>query len=271
MALDEYLSANQAHWDELVPIHERSAFYDQASFLAGRCTLDPLDLEEMGDVRGLSLLHLQSHFGQDTLSWARRGARAVGADFSQPAVDLGNRLAKELDLDARFVQGNLYDLPEVLEERFDRVYTGGGALCWLPDLDGWARVVSHFLKPGGVFYMREIHPVSLLFDEKQKDALGVGYRYFPGPEPDRWDEGGSYADGEARTQNTVTYEWAYPLGTVVTALIRAGLRLESLREFTWTCFRQHPMMEQGPDGRWRLPERYSVPLTFSVRAVKEGE
>lgn len=267
--MNSYLRANQAHWDEVVPIHAASGFYDLETFRAGRCSLDPVEVEEMGDVAGLSLLHLQCHFGQDTLSWARRGARVTGADFSQPAVNLARGLADELGLDARFVCANLYDLPGVLEGAFDRIYTGGGALCWLPDLGGWGRVVAHFLKPGGVFYIREIHPTSSLFDDACPNDLRVRYRYFPGPEPDRWDEGGTYADPGAQIRNTEVFEWPYTLGRVIDALLGAGLRLEFLHEFPWTCFQQHPLMQRAADGRWRLPASYSVPLTFSIRARKD--
>lgn len=269
LPMNRYLQANQAHWDELVPIHERSGFYDLESFRAGRCSLDPLEVEEVGSVEGKALLHLQCHFGQDTLSWARRGARVVGADFSQPAVDLANSLAEELKLDARFVHSNLYDLPEALEGRFEVVYTGGGALCWLPDLDGWARVVAHFLKPGGVFYLREIHPFSYVFDDERTDEqLVYRYPYFPGAEPLRWEEDGTYADTTAKIRNRVTYEWPYTLGGVVTALVGAGLQIQFLHEFPVQMYHQFPCMKRGEDGYWRLPEGISLPLTFSVRAVK---
>lgn len=269
--MDPRLQANQAHWDEVVPIHERSRFYDLESFRAGRCSLDPIEVREVGDVGGKSLLHLQCHFGQDTLSWARRGARVVGADFSQPAVDLATRLAAELDLDARFVQANVYDLPERLEGQFDIVYTGGGALCWLPDIEGWARVVSHFLRPGGFFYLREIHPFSYVFDdERDDDELVARYPYFPGAEPLRFEQDGTYADRSAHIRNQVSYEWPFTLGGVVTALIQAGLRLEFLHEHAVQCYHQFPCMQQGEDGYWRLPERHSIPLAFSIRASKPG-
>ena len=264
-----HLQANQAHWDELVPLHAASDFYDLDAFRAGKCTLDPLEVEEIGDVRGRSLLHLQCHFGQDTLSWARRGARVTGADFSQPAVDLAGSLAGELGLDARFIQANLYDLPTALEGEFDFVYTGGGALCWLPDLDGWARVAALFVRPGGVFYLREFHPFSYVFDdERSDDELRVRYPYFPGREPLRFEAEGSYADRAAPLRHRVTYEWPYTLGGVVTSLIRAGLQIDFLHEHAATGYRQLPGMVRGEDGYWRLPDPYSLPLMFSLRARK---
>jgi SAM-dependent methyltransferase len=267
--MDPYLRANRAHWDELVPHHERSRFYDLDAFRAGRCTLDGIDVREIGEVRGRSLLHLQCHFGLDTLSWARRGARVTGADFAPAAVELATRLAAELQLDARFICANLYDLPECLEGEFDVVYTGGGALCWLPDLEGWARVAAHFVRPGGFLYLREIHPLSLVFDDGREDGEMVArYPYFPGPKPLRFEGDGSYA-AEAKLRNRVTYEWPYPLGTVVTSLIRAGLRIQFLHEHQVQCYRQFPWMTQGEDGCWRLPGGPSLPLSFSLKASKE--
>jgi len=269
--MDAYLKANQDHWNELVSIHAASRFYDLESFRAGRCSLDPIDVAEVGEVRGLSLLHLQCHFGQDTLSWARRGARVTGADFSERAVELARRLAEELGLEARFVCSELSALPQALEGAFDLVYTGGGVLGWLPDLERWAQVAAHFLRPGGTFYLREIHPFSWVFDDEAKAGpLRVRYPYFGTGEPQRWEEDGSYAGPNASLEHRVTYEWPHTLGEVVTALAQAGLRIEFLHEFPTASYRQFPWMEQGEDGCWRLPDTPALPFTFSVRAVKAG-
>jgi len=163
MGMDEYLAANRALWDEWTAIHETSSFYDLEAFKAGGSRLRDYEVDEVGDVTGKSLLHLQCHFGIDTLSWARLGARVTGADFSDRAIELGRSLAAELRLDATFVRSDLYDLPSVLDGQFDVVYTSRGVLGWLPDLGRWAGVVAHFLRPGGVFYMTEIHPVAQAF------------------------------------------------------------------------------------------------------------
>ena len=163
---EEALRVNQQLWDEWTRIHETSSFYDLEGFRRGGIRLRPYEVEEIGDVAGRELLHLQCHFGIDTLSWARLGARVTGADFSPAAIVLATRLAGELELDARFVRSDLYDLPNVLEGEFDLVYTSRGVLGWLPDISRWARVVSHFLKPGGTFYITEIHPVAQAFENE---------------------------------------------------------------------------------------------------------
>ena len=157
--MDEYLESNRALWDEWTSIHVRSEFYDVESFKRGGIRLRPYELEEIGDVAGKDVLHLQCHFGLDTLSFARLGARVTGADFSAPAIAQARALAEELGLDARFVQSNLYDLPSTLQGDFDVVYTSRGVIGWLPDLDRWAEVAAHFVRPGGIFYITEGHPV----------------------------------------------------------------------------------------------------------------
>src|SRR5205823_6481205 len=163
-AMDEYIEANRKHWDELVSIHVKSAFYTVDSVRQGRTSLHPLEIEELGDVRGKRLLHLQCHFGLDTLSWARLGAAVTGADFSDEAIRTARELASELQIPATFVLSNLYDLPGALDGQFDVVYTSHGVLGWLPDIAGWARVAAHFVKPGGFFYVAEIHPVAQVFE-----------------------------------------------------------------------------------------------------------
>lgn len=270
--MDPYLTANRDHWDDLVPLHARSAFYDVEGFKAGRITVGRLERQELGDVRGKSLLHLQCHFGLDTLSWARLGARVTGVDFAPRAVDLARALAAELGLDARFVCANIYDLPDVLDEQFDVVFTSYGVLTWLPDLRRWAEVVAHFVRPGGIFYIVEIHPFVMVFDDDENaTALRVhdGYPYFPSAQPLAFDDGGTYASSETLTEHLRTYEWPYTLGDVVTFLIDAGLRVEFLHEFPFACYRAFPFLEEDDEGRWWLPGRKaSIPMTFSLKAVK---
>ncbi|MGH8056587.1 MAG: class I SAM-dependent methyltransferase [Candidatus Entotheonellia bacterium] len=187
--MDPYLAANQALWDIWTPYHVTSPFYNVAGFKAGRDSLDPITLAGPGDVRGKSLLHLQCHFGLDTLSWARRGATVTGVDFSEEAITTARALATELHLHATFLQSNLYDLPQHLTGHFDVVFTSYGVLGWLPELEGWAQVIAHFLKPGGIFYIVEAHPFALLFDERRDIAeLRLRESYFRGPEPLREEE-----------------------------------------------------------------------------------
>jgi len=177
--MDDYTRTNLDHWNELVSLHAQSKFYDLQSFKAGNSTLKPIEVEELGDVAGKSLLHLQCHFGLDTLSWARRGAQVTGADFSDQAIALAQSLSQELEIKANFVCSNLYDLPNVLSGEFDIVYTSYGVLCWLSDLGRWGKIIAHFLKPDGVFYIVEFHPFTHVFDnEDNATDLRVVYPYF---------------------------------------------------------------------------------------------
>ena len=228
----EGMQVNLEHWNELVPIHAGSEFYDVAGFKSGRSTLMPIEVEEVGDVAGKSLLHLQCHFGLDTMSWARLGAEVTGVDFSDKAIALARSLSTELGIDARFVHSNVYDLPQYLDGQFDVVFTSYGALIWLPDLAGWARVISHFLKPGGIFYVVDGHPFAYVFDDEAADRLDVRYPYFHSDQPLRFepDGSGSYAD-ETAVVTTSTREWVHSLGDIMNSLISAGLEIEFLHEF----------------------------------------
>jgi SAM-dependent methyltransferase len=266
--MNEYLETNRKRWDELAPLHAQSGFYDVQGLRDGGLTLMPLEQEELGDVAGRSLLHLQCHFGLDTLSWARLGAQVTGVDFSEQAITLARSLSAELGIAADFVHSDVYDLPSVLNGRFDIVYTSYGVLCWLPDLPRWARVIAHFLRPGGTFYIAEIHPFAYVFhDEEDAEDLKVFYPYFHSAEPLRFQEQGSYAAPGADVLHTVTYEWQHSLGDVVNSLISAGLRIEFLHEFSYACFKMFPFLEQDADGWWRLDQEYgSIPMTFSLKA-----
>ena len=266
--MDDYTKTNLEHWNELAPMHAQSKFYDLQSFKAGNSTLKSVEMEELGDVTGKSLLHLQCHFGLDTLSWARRGAIVTGADFSDQAIALAQSLSKELEIEASFVRSDLYDLPSVLSDQFDIVYTSYGVLCWLADLGRWGKIIAHFLKPGGVFYIVEFHPFTTVFDnEEDATDLRVLYPYFS-REPFRWESDVSYADLSAPIQHRVTYEWFHSLSDILNALISAELRIEFLHEFPVCAYRSFPFMEQGADGWWRLKGGDTIPLMFSLQATK---
>ena len=275
MPLDEFRAANLAQWDESVDIHYRSDFYAVERFKAGETTLEDIERPEMGDVRGKSLLHLQCHFGMDTLSWAREGATVTGLDFSPSAIEAARKLSEESGIPGRFVESELYDAPNVLDEKFEVVYTGLGALCWLPDIKGWARVVSHFLKPGGIFYILEGHPVLWsLDDDTPESPMHISWPYFETGSPQNpagWDEEEDYAETGAKLQNTRTYTWGHGLGEIVTALINEGLRIEFLHEHTVLAWKAYPWMVKGDDGWWRVPNHPErLPLMWSLRAVKEA-
>jgi SAM-dependent methyltransferase len=276
-----FMEANRARWDESVPIHVASEGYDLEGFLRGEKSLYPLEMEEVGDVAGKSLLHLQSHFGMDTLNWARLGARVTGLDYSGPAVEAARDLATRIGItDARFVQSNIYDAHAALSEQFDVVYTGIGALNWLPDVRGWARVAAGFVKPGGFLYLYEAHPMLWALDNERADgALMVGYPYFEVPAPIAYENANTYVDGPP-LKNQQGYEWNHGLGEIVTALIDAGLRLEFLHEHREIAWQALPWMageNAVPPGsmhrrreHWRLPEaqRDLVPLMYSLKASK---
>jgi SAM-dependent methyltransferase len=264
---EEWREANRANWDERVPIHASGEFYDVASFKAGEERLQSFEVAEVGDVSGKDLLHLQCHFGIDTLSWARRGARVTGLDFSAPAVETARSLASELGLGATFVQSDVYEAAEALEGRtFDVVYTGRGALNWLPDIERWAGVVASLVRRGGFLYLAEFHPFTEVFGDED---LTVEHDYFQGDAPQVWDEPGTYADFDAETSNNLTYEWRHPLGEVVSAVISAGLNVEFLHEYDYTMFPRWPFLKKSGFDTYRPPEgRPKLPLMYSLRARK---
>ena len=268
--MDAYLTANQTLWNQWTPFHVRAPFYNVEGFKAGREKLDPIVLAGVGDVRGKSLLHLQCHFGLDTLSWARRGATVTGADFSAEAVTAARILATEVGLGATFVHSNLYELPQHLAGQFDIVFTSHGVLSWLPDLAGWARVIAHFLKPGGLFFIVEAHPVVYMFDnERQDTALRLRYPYFPQLTPLQEEEQGSYAVPDAPVQG-VAYYWFHSLAEIFGALLGAGLRLTSFAEYPFLAWAYFPWMERRADGWWHLPPGTAeLPLMFSLSATQD--
>jgi len=269
--MNEYTQSNRKLWNAWTKIHEKSELYDNESFKAGRNTLKSIELAELGEVRGKSLLHLQCHFGQDSLSWARLGAQVTGVDFSEEAITLARSLAGELGLEARFICSDIYELPEALDEQFDIVFTSYGVLSWLADLDEWACIAARYLKPGGVFYIVELHPISVtLDDESSQPHLSIRYPYFHHREPLRFDDGRSYADPEGKYDEPITnYQWSYSLGEVLNALVAAGLHIEFLHEFPMTGYRHLPFMQKGKDGWYRLPPGLpEIPFLFSIKGVK---
>jgi SAM-dependent methyltransferase len=269
----------------VVPIHEASQGYDRAGFLRGEKPLCPVELAELGPrVGGRSFLHLQCHFGIDTLNWARLGARVTGVDFSLPAIEAARRLSAESGVPGRFVHANLYDAPAALGEAFEIVYTGIGALNWLPDVRAWARAAATCVAPGGLLYVYEGHPMLWTLDDRREDLqLVVSSAYFERPEPSVWENATTYVDGP-ELEHRRTYEWNHGLGEIVTALVEAGLRIEFVHEHREVPWRALPWMEPvGPGtvsaaGRyqsnrmWRLPEaqRDLAPLMYSLLATKPG-
>ncbi len=265
--MDEYIEANRKLWNHWTDIHEKSTFYNVEGFKTQRVRLHPLEREELGDVQGKTLLHLQCHFGIDTLSWAGLGAVVTGADFSEKAIALARSLSEEMGVPARFVCSDLYSLPDTLEGQFDIVYTSHGALGWLPDMGRWGEVVAHFLKPGGTFYVIEVHPTAQVFDDEHPTDLVPKYPYFQ-KEPIKLDVQGSYADPTHEYQG-VEYGWNHTMADYINALINAGLRIEFLHEFPFMAWQEFPFMERGEDRWWKLPGGAEmIPLMFSIKATK---
>ncbi|MFF8895947.1 class I SAM-dependent methyltransferase [Streptomyces lydicus] len=268
---DDWREANRARWDERVALHTASDFYDQERFRRVRDVLRAFETAEVGDVTGRSLLHLQCHFGQDTLSWAHRGAaRVVGLDFSEPAVEAARELAAELGYGpdrAAFVAADVYDAAEAVpDDAYDIVYTGIGALNWLPDLERWADTAASLVAPGGFLYLAEFHPLCDALDDETGSR--IVHDYFS---RDAWvDEmPGSYTDFDAQTVNNRSVEWQHPIGEVVSALAGAGLRLEFLHEHDMTMFQRFGALRRADDGFYRFPgDRPRVPLMYSLRASR---
>lgn len=266
--MDPYLQANQALWDHWTGEHAESPFYDLAGFRAGKDRLRSIELSELGDVSGKSLLHLQCHFGMDTLAWARRGAHVTGVDLSAKSVELARALAAELNLPAQFVCSDIYDLPHALSGEFDIVFTSYDVLHWLRDLPQYAQLVAHYLKPGGFFYIVEDHPTFRIFTTEDGTRLKPANPYFFSETPDRVEMTGSYAT-DNQGQTATFYIWNHGLGQVITSLVAAGLTIEFLHEFPFAARAKFPFMEQGSDGWWRLPSQYpQIPFLFSLKASK---
>lgn len=269
MKNDKFFETNLKRWNELVDINANSKSYDLKGFKLGKTSLLSIELEELGDVRGKTLLHLQCHFGMDTLSWARLGAEVTGVDFSDKAINLAKTLSEELQIPSKFIFSNIYDMPNVLDEKFDIVYTSYGAICWLPDMVKWAQIIRGYLKPGGIFYIIDNHPFGLLIDEHQ-EAFKVGYNYFSEGKPIYWNEDGAYADPSAKLKNRESYDWLHSMSAIMNALIYANFEIEFLHEFPFTFHNIHPDMKRREDGYWEFINlKFTVPMMFSIKAHKK--
>ena len=256
--------SNRKNWDERVDLHLETESYDLGPLRGGRRELTPIEEAEIGDVRGLRILHLQCHFGRDTLTLAQRGATVVGLDFSPRAISVARGLADELGLSdrARFIEADVYDVPKVLDEKFDLVFVNWGAICWLPDIRRWAEVVAHFVEPGGALYQIESHPCSEVFDNP--DGEGVpefSIPYFIG-------EALRFDDASKPLQNAIRYEWMHPLGEIITALLTAGLTLRWLHEHDAVAFQRYKVLIKDAQGMYRWPDKAWLPLSYSLRAER---
>ena len=247
-------------------IHAASKEYDLEGFLAGKNSLHRIELEKIGDVSDKKLLHLQCHFGLDTISWARLGAKATGVDFSDTAIELAREIAKKTDVDTEFVCSNIYDLPENHEGEYDIVFTSYGVLCWLNNIDRWGEIIAHYLKPGGRFLIVESHPFMWVFDDNSEE-LGVKYSYWHQDDPLSWEDEGTYADAEAKITNKKSYEWQHTVSDVLNALIKVGLTIDEVDEFPELVWAYTPASKKGDDEWFRIPGD-PLPQCWSVLASK---
>jgi 2-polyprenyl-3-methyl-5-hydroxy-6-metoxy-1,4-benzoquinol methylase len=261
-----FFEANKQRWNRRTAVHKDSEFYDLAGFKAGKNSLTPVELNELSNVKDKSLLHLQCHFGMDTLSLARMGARCTGIDLSDDAIKLANELNDELKLDATFICCNVYDTSKYVLEMFDIVFTSYGVIGWLPGLALWAKVIVERLKPGGFFYIAEFHPVLWMFDD---DFTHIKYAY-ENKEVIVMENEGSYTD-----RNTVIrgkeYSWNHSLSEVLNALLGEGLKIEFFNEYMYSpypCFRNSVETEPG---KWQIAGMEGkIPMLFSLKAIKPG-
>lgn len=268
---DQLVEENRAHWDELARHHPDTDHYDVDAFLAGESTLRDLERAEL-DPTGDRMLHLQCHFGLDTLSWVRNEGvtHATGVDFSPTAIETARELRDRAEIDpnrARFVESDVYDLRETLSETFDVAYASYGTIYWLPDLGRWATVIAQHLDPGGIFYLADGHPFANPFHyESTAEDLQVAHPYF-NERPITDEADGSYAGWNFDMNNRINHGFAHPTGEIVTALVDAGLHIQFVHDHPWSFFKRFEAMEEGPDGRWRLPGlAHDLPFTISLKA-----
>jgi SAM-dependent methyltransferase len=273
--VDDYRIVNRVNWDERVPVHVASEFYAVDQLAAEPTALTSVvrfDVPRLGDINGQCGVHLQCHIGTDTVSLARLGARMTGLDFSGAAITAARRLAAQAGVDTDFVEADVYAAVDVLgAARFDLVYTGIGALCWLPEIRRWAAVVAALLAPGGRLFLREGHPVLWTIDERHTDRLVIGYPYFETREPIVFEDPTTYVEGDARLEHAVTHSWNHGMGEIVSALLDEGLVLTQLVEHDTVPWEALPgQMEQTGELReWQLVEhRERLPLTYTLQVVK---
>ncbi len=272
---DDYRTLNRATWDERAPAHAASPDYAVDRFAVDPAFLSDVvrfDLPLLGPLDGLRGVHLQCHIGTDTVSLARLGARMTGLDFSAESVRQARALAASTGVDVEFVEADVYAAADVLSRHaFDLVFTGVGALCWLPDIRRWAGVVAALLAPGGRLFLREGHPMLWsLADARPDGLLVVDHPYFEREAPSVWDEGGTYVETDAVFEHNVTHEWNHGLGEIVTALLDEGLRVTGLVEHDSVPWEALPgQMEKLPNGEWRLADRpWRLPHSYTLQAMR---
>jgi SAM-dependent methyltransferase len=261
----DYININKETWNSKTEVHINSDFYDTEGFLAGKSTLNTIELELLGDVSNKKILHLQCHFGQDTMTLSRMGAKAVGLDFSDKAIERAKDFASELNLDTQFVCCDVYDAPNHLDEQFDMVFTSYGTIGWLPDLDKWAKVISHFLKPNGIFIIADFHPVVWMYDNDFKEVF---YSYF-NIKPIIEEELGTYANKDA-VISTKTIGWNHPISELLNALINNGLEINGFNEYNYSPYNCFNETEEFEPNKFRIKHfGNKIPMVYSIKATKK--
>ena len=261
---NKYFDDNRDSWNKRTVVHFDSDFYNNDDFVKNKSSLNEIELSEIGDVKGKSILHLQCHFGQDTLSFNNLGAEVVGVDLSDVAIDHANKLKDLTGLEGEFIQSNVYDLKDNLDRKFDIVFTSYGTIGWLPDLDKWADIVTHFLKPGGKFYIAEFHPVIWMFDEKFEK---IEYPYLEGDVITEIQDR-SYTDSKEKI-DIKDHSWNHGLSKVVNALINKGLKIEFLNEHNYSPYDIFNDGVEVSEGKFMVKGNENMlPLVYSILATK---
>lgn len=260
----DYIDKNRKAWNNKVATHLQSDFYDVPGFLKGNSSLQEIESGMLGELEGKSILHLQCHFGLDSLSLARLGANVTGVDLSDKAIQEARALAEKTGIPAHYVCCDLYDLPNHLDEQFDLVFTTYGTIGWLPDLDKWASLISRFLKPGGELLFVEFHPVVWMFNE---DFTEVGYDYF-NTQPIVETESGTYADADAPLEQEFV-AWNHSLGEVLGSLLKAGLDITFFNEYDYSPYNCFKGTEEVAPNRYRIGRlQHKIPMVYALKARK---
>jgi SAM-dependent methyltransferase len=264
MNSNKYLEVNKDLWNGKTDIHIKSNYYDMDGFKAGKTSLNPIELEALGDVKGKSILHLQCHFGLDSLSLARLEAKVTAIDFSDRSIEFAKNLNQELGLDVKFICTDIYSLPNILEHKFDIVFTSYGTIVWLPDLDKWASVISKYLKPNGEFFIVDGHPFAGMYDKNFEKII---YSYF-NLGPDIEEIKGTYADKSADFVH-LSYQWSHSMSEIIMSLIKYKLQIVSFMEFPFIYKNSFKSSIEEKNGHWMIKGlENKIPLLFSIKARK---
>ncbi len=260
----DYININKQTWNNKTDVHINSEFYDNESFLNGKSTLNSIELELLGDLKDKKILHLQCHFGQDTMTFSRMGAIATGIDFSDKAIEKAKEFAGKLNLNTKFICCDVYETPKYLDEKFDIVFTSYGTIGWLPDIEKWATVISHFLKPNGQFIVADFHPVVWMYDDNFKEVF---YNYF-NVEPIIEDTSGTYAEKNAALEDK-SVGWNHPISEILNSLLLSGLQLKQFNEYDYSPYNCFNEMEEFETGKFRIKTfGNKIPLVYSILATK---